>query len=223
MQFGPTSTPLPEWWVTPTVTPIPEPVELPESAFIEGFEGYAQERALNCEFRSAVDLSAHFGFDIEWEALFLAIGHDPNGDPNVGFVGTSFDDLPGSLYPNGYGVYAGPLARGLTKLGVPALAHDDCTEKWLKRHIAESRPVLIWANYGMSPATPETWRTRDGTKTVVGVPGEHTFTVIGYDSQRVWLSDPFDGAEKSYSWDDFLRSWSYLGRMAVTIEASLDR
>jgi uncharacterized protein YvpB len=175
-----------------------------------------QARRLNCEFQSASDLAGFYGLEIGWEALFLKVGYDPNGDPNKGFVGLSMDGLPGGAFPEGYGVYAEPIAKGLTELGLPTRGFFNLDAAWLRREIDAGRPVIVWATYDMRLNPVEGWYTRDGKTWVTAVREEHTYTVVGYDATGVYVNDPFDGQRKQYDWEAFLRSWALLGNMAVT-------
>lgn len=177
-----------------------------------------QERNLNCEFRSATDLASYYGWTFAWEQLFEVVGVDSGGDPNLGFVGSSINDPVGGLYPAGYGVYAEPIARGLRQLGVPALAHSAKDVAWIKEQLARGRPVMIWATYGLQPQQVVEWQSAAGV-TVRAVPYEHTFLVVGYDQQGVWLDDPWGAVQRHYPWSALTASWALLGNMAVTIDA----
>lgn len=205
--------------VTPTVTPSPTiaaPTALPESVRLE-VPNRKQERMLNCELRSATDFAEYYGKVFTWETLFTKVGYDPNGDPNVGFVGRSIDDPSGGVYPNGYGVHAVPIARGLQAMGLNAVAHRGQTREWLQATLAAGDPVLLWATGGLDPSYRVEWQTRDG-QTVWGVPFEHTFTAVGYDKDGIWLNDPFGGTTDHYPWVTFETAWTLLDQMAVAIQ-----
>lgn len=178
---------------------------------------HPQERNLNCELRSATDLAAFYEWNFTWETLFSVVGHDPGGNPNLGFVGRSMNDPVGGIYPAGYGVHADPVARGLRRLGIPATAHHGVDSDWLRGQIDDGRPAIIWATYGMLPQEIVHWTTNNG-EIVAGVHFEHTFTVVGYDHAGVWVNDPWDASQRHYSWPDVERSWSLLGNMALTID-----
>lgn len=210
----PTFTPLST--VTPTPTVVAEVVVVPESVRLD-VPNRKQERTLNCELRSATDLAEYYGMRFTWETLFARVGHDPNGDPNVGFVGKSIDDPSGGIYPDGYGVHAIPIARGLQEMGLNAVAHHGQNRAWLQERLAAGHPVLIWATGGLDPSYRVEWQTRDG-RTVWGVPFEHTFTVVGYDQNGIWLNDPFGGTTDYYPWATFETAWALLDHMAVTIQ-----
>ena len=204
---------------TAVVESPPKPLTTPPpaSAAIEGVPAGKQERRLSCEFQSASDLAWFYGVPASWQDLFLKVGHDPNGDPQQGFVGRSFDDPPGSIYPDGYGVYADPLVGALREYGLNAEAHYNEGKEWLIRQIADGRPVMIWATYGMQRSEVTTWRTKDGAHEIKAVRLEHSYIVIGYDPEAVTVNDPYDGRTYQFTWAEFLQSWSYLDQMAIVI------
>ena len=205
-------------------TVIPPPIE-PTPLLLKQMQplqipNHPQERNLSCEFRSATDLATYYGWEFTWEELFKQVGHDPNGNPNVGFVGRSIDDPPGGIYPAGYGVYAKPVAKGLRDLGVNATAYEEQTVEWLKLRLTEGHPVIVWATAGLSKSQIVEWQTKDGI-TVQGVPHEHTFTAVGYDEVGIYLNDPYTGETDYYTWEQFQPSWLLLGNMALVINEVL--
>lgn len=175
-----------------------------------------QARSLSCEFQSASDLAWFYGKAYTWEEIFQMIGHDPSGNPHKGFVGSSLDGPPGRLYPEGYGVYAEPIARALQSFGLAAQVRYMQTATWLKQQISTGRPVMVWATANMRPATIENWKTTDGTL-VEGARGEHTYLVVGYTPKTVWVLDPWEGERREFSWEVFLEAWDIFNRMSVTI------
>ena len=206
---------------SPTVQSLHTPTPIPrtDDAFvIENVPSTKQDRSLNCEFVSAADLARYYGVTISWQAIFLAVGFDPNGNPHVGFVGKSVDDTPRQLYPNGYGVYAEPIAKGMTKLGIEAKSFHTMGIEWLKKEIRAKRPVIVWAPFDMEEVEPAGWYTADGKTWIKAIRGEHTFTVFGYNDDGVYVNDPWYGRERFFTWNAFNRAWSYLDQMAVSIQ-----
>ncbi|RME10145.1 MAG: hypothetical protein D6802_10105 [Ardenticatenia bacterium] len=217
--FSETQKSLPVFATSTPLSQFGSDANVPPSVLISDVPINPQERPMNCEFRVASDLLAYYGIAMPWEEIYKAVGIDINGDPMQGFVG-SLDAPPGSIYPDGYGVHAPALAQGLQKLGISATAVDNVDMTWLKQQIAQQTPVIVWATSGMSPSQRVTWTTRDN-RTVWGVPWEHTFLVVGYDSHFVYMNDPWDGQQKRFSWDLFLSRWSLFDNMALTITAPL--
>ena len=184
---------------------------------IQGVPVSKQERPLNCEFQSAADLATYYNHHLDWKQLFLKVGVDVNGDPERGFVGRSMDDLPGGLFPSGYGVYAPALARGFIELGIPATGVKGRGDQWLRNQIDQGRPVEVWATYDLSDQLVTGWTTRDGQKWIKAVRLEHTFIAIGYSHDRIILADPWVGQVRTYPWAQFMKSWNYLDQMALII------
>jgi hypothetical protein len=95
---------------TAAETPTPPGNNLPAEILLGEVPMGKQTRSLNCEFQTASDLAWYYGRPYTWDEIYQYVGHDVGGNPHKGFVGRSFDDQPGQLYPLGYGVYAEPIA-----------------------------------------------------------------------------------------------------------------
>ncbi len=203
---------------TPRISPmvLSVPTETPSEFLISSVPAGRQARNLSCEFQTASDLAWYYGKPFTWLDVFMQVGHDPSGNPHRGFVGSSLDGLPGQLYPEGYGVYAEPIAQALRSFGLPAEVHYRESPAWVREQISSARPVMIWATGRMAQAQVEMWTTTDGVS-VNGVRGEHTYLVVGYTVEGIWVLDPWDGQRRFYLWDVFLRAWSLFDRMAVVI------
>ncbi len=181
--------------------------------WIEGFEAYPQQRPMSCEIRSATDVARFWGVPIvEAEMTRLLPYAD---DPNRGFVG-SLDAAPGSLPPDGYGVYAAPIAAMLRRVGLNATAHYGYTLDALKAELAAGRPVIVWATYDMRLSPVILWKTSSGREVPV-VRHEHTFVALGYDATGLYLADAYDANIKHYTYEAFVAAWEQIGRMAVTV------
>jgi len=207
-------TPTASWSVKGVASPTPAPGR----HLIEGVPAGVQPYNLTCEYQSASDLAWFYGHPITWEQIAGEVGFDDNGDPNVAFVGRNYDDPPGGLFPKGYGVYAGPVAAALRRLGLKnAIAVRDVGSDWLLNELNANRPVIVWAPFDFRPSVMEGWTTRDGQTWVEAVRFEHTFTAIGYDAENVIVTDPWYGTQRHFSWSDFIRGWGYFHNMAITV------
>lgn len=202
--------------------PLLSPVHaqsLPPSAFLDGVVGHPQERNLSCESRSATDLAAFWGVAFTESDFFSRLPASDN--PYCGFVGNM--DMPaGTMPPRGYGVYAGPIAAALRSFGLDARPHFGWSLDELKAEIAAGRPVIVWATYDMRRSGVKRWLSSDG-KTSVVVKWEHTFILVGYDGEGVYLIDAYDGHTKRFPYSTFLPVWKQLGCMAVTVKGPLPR
>jgi uncharacterized protein YvpB len=212
------ATPLPHSTRAPTVTPTPTaaPTPLPIEALLADVPVGRQQRSLSCELQSASDLAWYHGKPYTWMEIFVRVGHDPGGNPHKGFVGASLDDPPGGIYPAGYGVYAEPIAATLWQVGLKAEVHYGKPVDWLRSQIAQGRPVMVWATAGMARSVVETWTAADGTL-IRGVRGEHTYLVVGYTPDGVWVLNPWNAQRQFYESAAFLAAWDLFDRMSVTI------
>lgn len=184
----------------------------PASAFVSGFNGYAQSYNLDCEARSAVDLAAYFGVNINHSEFLYYL--PKSDDPNEGFVG-SWTDARGHIPPASYGVYQEPVAALLRKYGLNAVGAYAYTEDALKSQIASGKPVMVWVvgNVELGYSVPYTPASTGHTTYVV--PFQHTVVVTGYDENAVYFQD---GALRySRDWNTFLLSWGALGNRAIYV------
>jgi uncharacterized protein YvpB len=195
--------------------------ELPPSASVEGLVGHAQEHNLSCESRSAADVAAFWGVTFTEDGLLRRLPKSDN--PQRGFLG-DVDLPPGSMPPQGYGVYVGPIAATLRSFRLDAQARQGWSLDDLKAELAAGRPVIVWATYDMQLPGVETWVSSDGETSVV-VKWQHTFIAVGYDDASgqggLYLVDAYDGVTKYFSYQAFMPAWDQLGRMAVTVEMPL--
>ena len=196
--------------------------EHPPSAIVEGVIGHPQKHNLSCESRSATDLAAFWGVMFAEDDFFRRLPKSDN--PHRGFLG-DVNLPPGSMPPAGYGVYAGPIAANLRSFGLGAQAHQEWSMDGLKAELAAGRPVIVWATYDMQLPGVETWVSSDGVTSVV-VKWQHTFIAVGYDDTSdegdLYLVDAYDGVRKVFSYKAFDLAWDQLGRMAVTVQRSVE-
>ncbi len=185
----------------------------PPTGRVEGFIGHRQHYSLSCEMRSATDVARYWGLPVREEDLIAIMPR--SDDPNAGFVGRLTAPV-GSLPPEGYGVYAPSVAYVLRHLGLHAEAHVDYTLAELREEIASGHPVIIWGTYRMRDNPIQRWPTLKGSVPVVS--GEHTYVAVGYDEKGIFLVDAYDGRTHYFETEDFLRGWSLLGWMAVTVD-----
>lgn len=206
----PTWTPSPS--PSPTLTPSPTPVPtatLPAEFTLPNFQGHLQYLDLDCESAAAVDWAAYFGKRLNEITFQNKLPKSDN--PDFGFVGNP--NAPwGLLPPNSYGVYAGPVADLLNRLGVPAQAHKGYTISQLKADIARGKPVIAWVIGEVVSGIPVSYTDAEGRSTVVAV-YEHVVIVMGYTENHIYYSNR--GTIIATTTGLFDKSWAVLGRMVV--------
>ena len=185
---------------------------LPDSAYIAGVTGHAQQYVLSCESRSAADWAAFWGVSID-ESEFQS-GLPSSDNPDLGFVGSPNDGW-GAIPPASYGVHAEPVASQLRAYGLQAQAAKGLSWNDLRAEIAAGRPVIVWVIGQMWGGTPVAYTAGDGSTTTVAR-FEHTVILFGYDESHVHIADAYSGWNMTYPLETFLASWAVLGNMAVT-------
>jgi uncharacterized protein YvpB len=205
--FTPTSTST----ITPSPTPTQPQSSLPSEAYIDGFYGNAQWFNLDCEARSAVDLAAYYGIDINEMEFLERLPRSDN--PEKGFVG-DYRDSKGQIPPSSYGVHAGPVADLLRDFGLQVEAKKGLTWKRIRKEISAGRPVIAWVINNTLPGYAVEYTSSDGETNLVAS-FEHTVIIIGYDQNYVTIQDGGSVYQRTIS--QFLDSWGVLGNMAILV------
>ncbi|MDI3339458.1 MAG: LysM peptidoglycan-binding domain-containing protein [Sphaerobacter sp.] len=178
---------------------------------LQGMPTLRQSLPLSCESAAASIATAYWGNQIsEWVFIENLPSH-PN--PHYGFRGSMTGAFGGT---RDYGVYAEPLAEILQRYGfVGEVFYAQGNADLLKQQIDQGRPVVVWIT-NMASVQQRTYAWYDGERFAL-VPQEHAVVVYGYDAEQVYIVDPGDGAYRSLSWDDFLRSWGYFDGMSLAV------
>lgn len=184
---------------------------LPEAVYLSGVQGYAQSFVLSCESRSAVDLMHYWGVTVSESHFFSTLPSSDN--PNLGFVG-NVNGVWGNIPPYSYGVHAAPVAAAMRSFGMDAIAVFDKNFSDLQNELASGRPVIVWVIGDIWSGQPKTYTSSAGDKVLVAH-YEHTMILIGYDANYVYLVNAFNGANETHKIQNFISSWSVLGKMAI--------
>ncbi len=193
----------------PLLTAPVQAQELPEKAVLEKFPAFGQWYNLSCEYSATRIITAYWGREINDTQFINMIPFHSN--PHLGFRGNINGPFGGTW---DYGIYAEPIARVLEERGFKTKLLAGGAES-LKRELALGRPVQVWVIAGMGWGTPYSVTYEGLDFKLAG--GEHSIVIYGYDKQGVYVSDPAYGSLDYYSWDSFLRSWSYFDNMAMSI------
>lgn len=184
---------------------------LPDSAYIPGVIGHAQNYSISCEARSAADLAGFWGYSIGETEFLQSLPSSDN--PDEGYVGNP-NEVWGRIPPNGYGVHAGPVAATLREFGLSAEARRDLNWDDLRGEISAGRPVIVWVIGAMWTGTAVDYEASDGSTSRVAA-FEHTMLLTGYSTETVEVIDAYSGQYQYYWLSAFLNSWGVLGNMAV--------
>ncbi len=194
---------------SPSLPWLPTAQPLPVEHFITNVPGHHQLLALDCETAAAVDWAAYFGVKIDELEFQRSLPISDN--PDYGFAG-NVNGVWGKVPPDGYGVYAGPVADELNSYGLSAKAYKNYTFTQLEADLARNVPVIAWVTGNVEPGIPQTYRDALG-RSVVVAPFEHVILITGYSETYIrYLSE---GVPQFASIKRFLASWGVLGNMVV--------
>ncbi len=211
----PSFTPIPTRSATPTLPPAATPsltptASLPSEFILSNFYGHRQYLTLDCEASAAADWANFFGKNINELDFQTKLPRSDN--PDFGFVGSPYAPW-GQVPPLGYGVYAGPVADLLNKLGVPAKAHKAYTFDQLKATLARGKPVIAWVIGNVVSGIPSDYTDSEGRGVTVAV-YEHVVIITGYTENYIYYVN--GGILYITPTSLFQKSWEVLGNMVVT-------
>lgn len=171
---------------------------------------YQQQRPLSCEYASVHIATTMIGQSISEYEIEAVVPLSPN--PHWGFRG----DIMGSWgNTDDYGVYNGPLASGLSQLGIPGNAWYGTTRDDLTRELDAGRPVVVWLGLWGDGGSFDEY-TDDGTRFQLTT-GMHVMVAYGYDDRAVYITDPGKAVLKEYDWATFMSLWNVMDGMALSI------
>lgn len=169
---------------------------------------HVQSRNLSCEYAASYIATSFYGRGVAESTFIESVPSAKN--PHHGYRG-NIDGNWGNV--TDYGIYPEALAPVLAENGYYASVFYSFGEtEELQWHLDEGRPVLVWL--GLWGDTAETLKD-DGTYKVAA--GTHVVVAYGYDDSGIYVSDPADGIQKFYAWDDFRAKWGVLDGMAMAV------
>ena len=145
--------------------------------------------------------------DVTYQQFLNSMPRSPNGDPNLGFVGSPWritGNVDGVL-PKGAVLWVNKYAKGkdVSGIGAKGLFNNMCNNKpiavWVTPHFRASSPTRF---YGVT--VPNSW---------------HCVTLTGYDpkSNKLRIADPASDDHVYWvTWDTFFSKWN-MGQNAVTV------
>jgi uncharacterized protein YvpB len=190
----------------PLATPLPA---VPAEHILGYLRGHHQLLAIDCEAAAAVDWAKYFGVSIDERDFQQNLPLSDN--PDYGFVG-SVNTVWGKLPPNGYGVYAGPVADLLNFYGAPAKAYKGYSLDLVKEKLAQDIPVIAWVTGNVAEGKPLVYIDPQGRPVIVAA-FEHVVILTGYTPSHIrYISE---GVTQFATTRAFLSSWGVLGNMVV--------
>ncbi len=170
-----------------------------------------QALPLSCEAAAVSIATAYWGNQVSEWVFIENIPQNPN--PHLGFRG----DITGAFGgTDNYGVYAEPFQSVLSNYGFGSdVFYANGNANFLKAQLDQGRPVVVWMT-NLASVQTRSYETVDGNRFAL-VPQEHAVVVYGYDQSGVSVADPGDGQYRTFTWDDFMRSWGYFDGMSLVV------
>jgi uncharacterized protein YvpB len=211
-----------------TPPPTPTPTIFAPSASgsrVLNVPWYHQSFELSCESASLRMALAYEGIATTDDAILDIVGADLRpaawvsgalhwGDPYVSFVG----NVRGSeIALTGYGMYYPTVVKAATQLGGHVLAQGEgIAPTQVYEAVLAGHPVVTWVTYQWVVQRRQDYTAFDGRVIPYAGPGEHAVTVVGVDSTRVLINNPWSGPE----WISkalFERVYTTYNQMAVVL------
>lgn len=171
-----------------------------------------------CEVTSLAMILNYNGYTVTKNELAEKIKTVPltyqnglNGNPNVGFVG-DIDDGPG------YAAYSGPiydLAKQYAGDRVVNLTNSAFSD--LLKTVSNGQPVWVIATSSFAPVSDFVkWLTPQGSVDISF--SEHSVVITGYDSNYLYINDPFGVKNRKVYRESFMKAWEQMGSQAIYIK-----
>jgi LysM repeat protein len=180
----------------------------------------AQDFSLSCESSASAMVATYFkpeppeGFN-NWEEYFVkTIPLDCN--PHKGFRGKIDGYLSTRCEPpNGYGVYAEPVATALNNAGIQASVEYGVDYLRVAQAVRSGYPVIVWVSN--KKAEPEYEIDPETGEKYLLLLGEHVWVVTGVsaDNKSFLINDPWRGRQ---FWCQSFPRWEEFGGMRVIVK-----
>jgi LysM repeat protein len=178
---------------------------------IEGMAVQQQALPLSSSTAAISMATAYWGHQVsEWVFIENMPYHQ---NPHRGFRG-DMEGQPGGI--GDYGVYPKPLSAMLANygfIGDEFYTMGDPQE--LKERIDRGQPVLVWMTSNAAPQN-RFYEWHQGERYAL-VPQQHVVVAYGYDEDSLHVADPASGQYLTYSWNEFISSWSTFDGMSMAI------
>lgn len=171
-----------------------------------------------CEVTSLAMILNYSGYSVTKNELAEKIktvpfkyGNGLYGNPNAGFVG-DIDDGPG------YAVYNGPvynLAKQYAGDQVVNLTGSPFIE--LLKKVSAGEPVWVITTTSFGPVSDfKRWQTPQGAVNITF--SEHSVVITGYDSNYIYINDPYGVKNRKVNRNYFEKAWIQMGSQAIFIK-----
>lgn len=186
-----------------------------------------------CEAASATMLLKYYGYNVSLQEMVNAIPREDLYSENGRVYGPSiyekFVGDPTQTYTSerpGYGAFSPVITKSInsvlrSKNGKHSAKNiTGCSLSALFKNIDSGNPVIVWATSKMrTPQYVNSWYIKNpgGEDIYFEYPrGTHVTVLCGYDSEYVYIADPYYGYAK-YTVSQFADKWNLLGNQAIVL------
>lgn len=139
-----------------------------------------------------------------------------HGNPNEGFVG----DVTGTDY--GFCVYHGPIAALASEYIPPNRVEDISGQEFDSVIVALDQGYPVWVvttTTFMPDDALEMWQTPTGPVNISYI--MHSVVVVGYDSDSLYINNPYGQKDQKVDRQNFILAWEQMGNQAIYIAAGI--
>lgn len=175
-----------------------------------------------CESVALAILLKYYNYDIsvddiisklkKGKKLYEKEGKLYGGNPELEFVGNPYEK-------DGFGVYEKPILDVAKTYDSRATSNTGISLNEILKEVKKNNPVMVWISYNLTiPYISEQWYYEPTMELIKWKSGEHAVVIIGYTSNQIIVSDPYDGKIKYYDKKIFENRYNYFGRKNIYIE-----
>ena len=143
------------------------------------------------------------------EGPYFEDGKLYGGDPEIEFVGNPREY-------NGYGVYQKPIIEVANYYKSGIIDYTGHTLNEVLELVKNGKPVQIWGSIDMSNTyVSKSWINKENGKTIYWIRNLHSVVVVGYNSNYVYVADPYVGSIVKYNRYQVEKMYNLFGKRAI--------
>lgn len=134
------------------------------------------------------------------------------GDPEIEFVGDPKD-------PHGYGVYQKPIIEVANQYKSGIIDYSGHSLNQVLDIVKRNIPVQVWVSIDLKDTKKCTsWINPSTGKKIDWICNLHSVVIIGQNSNKIIVSDPYNGSIVEYSRTQFEKMYNLFGKRAIYYE-----
>lgn len=131
------------------------------------------------------------------------------GNPEIEFVGDP-------RAKNGYGVYQKPIIDVANYYKPGMIDYTGHSLNQVLELVKQGIPVQVWASINMQNTSVCTsWTYKDNGKKINWICRLHSMVIVGYNSNYIYVSDPYTGSIEKYNRSQFQKMYNLFGKRAI--------